>query len=117
MNPKNVQIFVEDLEETLLRLHNQLRNWEEKYDQFQKKSFFKKKEMQEDFRRYTYYQGKFYAYYYVLLRFGSSVPSVLKRLRGIEMTSSIVTESKMHYTEIYGHFPSKAFLNVKKVVK
>ena len=112
-----VKIFVEDLEETILRLHVQLRNWEEQYDQFRKKPRLDRKQFNIIHARYVYYQGKFYAYYHVLLHLGSDVPKVLTRLRGIKMTSAVVTESKAHYTEIYGHFPSKELLEIKKATK
>ena len=115
------KVFIEDLEETELRLHTFLRSVEERYDQFKKKPkrFDKKgwEEYNESRRQYTYYQGKFYAYFFVLEKMGSNVPSVLRRLRGIGMTSSKCWETKMHYTEVYGHFPSDDFLDKEKVKK
>ncbi len=118
MDKDKIRIFVEDLEETELRLHTYLRDLEEKFDQFKKRPIFKKKkEFDESFRKYTYYQGKFYAYYFVLEKLGSDIPKVLQRLRGIVMNSRYVFEMKAHYTEIYGHFPTEKALKLKKVIK
>ncbi len=124
MEKVNLQVFIEDLEETILRLHNQFRNWEEKYDQFKKirkflsepgaKEFTPEiQEEMETYDRYRFYKGKFYAYYHVLNNLGSDVIPVLKRLRGIEMTSSIVIEKKAHYTEVMGHFDTDEWLAIK----
>lgn len=120
MTLEEVKIFVEDLEETILRLHVQLRAWEEECDQWKKVPYLKREKramLLDRHQKYVYYKGKFYAYYHTLLKLGSDVPRVLQRLRGIEMTSSVVAESKMHYTEIYGHFPTVQSLESKKVVK
>ncbi len=117
---EELKIFVEDLEETMLRLHVQLRAWEEQYDQFKKvpSKLSKERKTYEDIRhKYVYYQGKFYAYFHTLLKLGSDVPSVIGRLRGVHMTSSVVWEEKGHYTEIYGHFKTDQYLQQIKTKK
>jgi methionine synthase II (cobalamin-independent) len=117
---EEVKIFVEDLEETMLRLHVQLRAWEEQYDQFKKiPSKFSKgrKDYEEIKQHYTYYQGKFYAYFHTLLKLGSTVPILISNLRGVHMTSSVVWEEKAHYTERYGHFKTDQYLRQIKTEK
>ena len=124
----NPQVFIEDLEETILRLHTHMRQQEEQYDQFKKvKKFFSKtglklydKKLQQEIeakRGYDYYQGKFYAYYWVLENFNSDVIPILKRLRGIEMTGNMVWERKAHYSGITGHFDTDEYLAKKKAIK
>jgi len=123
------QIFVEDLEETILRLHVWFRELEEENDQFKKaKKFLGKigvkrysKDLQKEMRqyeKYLYYRGKFYAYHYVLESFGSSVAPVLTRLRGITSPKhNVLMETKAHYSEVKGHFDTDEFLKAKKVIK
>lgn len=118
VSQEELKIFIEDLEETILRLHVQLRGWEEEYDQFKKQPILKDREnFKKAFRQYVYYHGKFYAYYFVLDKLGSDVPKILQRLRGIEIINNTAWELKAHYSEIFGHFPTNQsnqyFKNVK----
>lgn len=127
---KDLQQFVEGLEETILRLHTWFRELEEKYRQFRWAKKFcrnqgikiklgedKRKEM-KDFLEYRYYVGKFYAYFYVLEQLGSDVPKVLERLRGIVKAGhNEIMETKMHYTEVKGHFETDEYKTRKNKVK
>lgn len=116
---KELISFIEDLEETELRLHTYLRRLEEDYDQFKKRPLLKKrKEYDKAKKNYIYYKGKFYAYYSVLESLGSDVPKVLTRLRGIiSPRHNELMETKMHYSEVSGHFPTDEYLEFKKVKK
>ena len=125
---EDLQRLVEDLEETVLRLHVNARDWEERYDQFKKSRNLAKKgiinfkkvddtlrDELEHSRLYTFYKGKIMAYMYVLEELGSEVPQIINRLRGVKKKDdNSVIESKMHYTERKGHFASDDFKNWKK---
>lgn len=125
---KELQAFVEDVEETVLRLHVNARNWEEKYDQFKKSNglILKGKinirhiddAMREELKfkgEYTYYQGKLMAYIYVLENLGSEVPCLIERLRGIkQVAGNQMIETKAHYSEVKGHFDTEQWKEWKK---
>jgi hypothetical protein len=114
-----LRVLQEDLEEIIIRLHYQLRQWEEDYDQWKKNPRFGEQKKKRDltYDQYRYYEGKFYAYFFVLEHLGSGLPRILTRLRGIEFKGNQVIETKMHYTEIYGHFESDKVLRAKKIKK
>ena len=115
-NQNKTKIFVEDLEETLLRLHTWFRDLEEKNDQFKKaKKFLEKsgikryneelKKEMDLYHQYIYYQGKLYGYLFVLGQLGSDVPKIIERLRGIMSPGpNMMMETKAHYSEVKGHF-------------
>ncbi len=128
MVAKSIQIFIEDLEETVLRLHTYMRGIEEPYDQFkEKKKFLRQtgtKKLSEKIQKemkawdeYHYYRGKFYAYLFVLDKLGSDVPKILERLRGLKWVGNTVFESKAHYSEVYGHFDTDAIKSNQKFPK
>ena len=121
MTLEKINIFKEDLEETILRLHTYLRSIEEEYDQFKKRPVWnKEKKINFDKRKkeYIYYKGKFYAYLYVLNQLESDVPKIIERLRGItDYDDNTMIETKMYYSEIKGHFPTQEYLKIKKVIK
>lgn len=110
MNRMTTAEIIEDLEEILLRLHIGQINEYEKWQGFKriknKKLIIgaKIKEEKEAYKQYNYYQGKFYAYLYVLELFGSEVSLTLKRLRGIKFEGNRAIETKRYYTEKRGHF-------------
>jgi len=89
---------VERLEETVLRLHVYLKRVYEEYDGF--RDIFRRIRKRlsinfrgegvvelDQFREYSYYQGKMMAYLYVLRWQGSYVPRLIERLRGIRYDS------------------------------
>ncbi len=120
---EDLQRFVEDLEETVLRLHVNARGVEEQFDQFKKSNGLRKKKtinikhVDDQLRKeleardeYGYYQGKMMAYMFVLENLGSEIPTTIGRLRGImQVRHNMMMETKAHYSEIKGHFETDMF--------
>lgn len=114
-----LQFFVEDVEEIILRLHAHLINSAEKNKDFENienfigspkgkfpfsiKNAEEEKRKIKEYKEYKFYQGKFYAYLYVLERLGSDVPDVIKRLRGLKKVGNTMFETKRYETEKFGH--------------
>lgn len=110
---KDIRKLINELEEILMRLHVHLRNLEEKnkrYEKLHKKLGRKylvtlnrkdKEQFRDYAQQYKFYQGKFYAYIFVLKQLGGiELPEVLERVRGIEWDpeGAWVKETKHHYS-------------------
>ena len=112
IEPKLIKPLFLELEETLIRLHAQLRAWEEEGKRF--KNTYKKLEIKKNWNisllrkkdkmemelyanRYKYYQGKYQAYIFVLEKLGQiELVNVLRRLRGMYQKGNNIQETRFY---------------------